>query len=530
MERRLLLLVAVAGLSAQLSTAAAQATPYVPNKDMAYGDLDALISVGLVRNVMAGERPYSRAAFRRFVEEALSRAGTVVSAPRIAEALERLATRFAIGEPGGLSVTAQEARVTTAHSAFRPMRSGVKGDGIDADLNPLLQGNEGRRLADGGTASYEAAVSAWSPFIAGELTPRVSLLFPRAGGGPAGNTTLANGYGRIVLSGLAVEAGRNNLILGHGLSGGPILSQNARGLDMVRFASERPARLPGVFGVLGLWQGALAVAALGENRDNPGSALSVLRLSGRPSTFLEYGISYLNIQGGKGAPPASWEERIHDFFLFWTDGGTLEISDKVVGVDIRVLIPALRTTVNANFLTTDDRGRFTQPAGGYWEDAVWQVGGDVTGLGADGRSDFAIEWTHAGPRAHTHGQYSSGVTLDRRILGSALGPNSTGLTGRWTWTARASRTRVTGAWERYSGDDYHWALIPGGGPWDYDWFKDGDNPDEIRVRIQSEYLRYQGWRGLETSFRIGYERVTRFNFGNAGRNGVVGEVVLRYGR
>lgn len=52
---------------------AAQATPYVPTLDPAYRDLDALVSAGLVRDVMAGERPYSRSGFARFVAEAEER-------------------------------------------------------------------------------------------------------------------------------------------------------------------------------------------------------------------------------------------------------------------------------------------------------------------------------------------------------------------------------------------------------------------------------------------------------------------------
>ena len=54
----------------------AQASPYVPNLDPAYQDLDALVAHGLVRDIILGERPYSRVAFARFAQEARGRIDT----------------------------------------------------------------------------------------------------------------------------------------------------------------------------------------------------------------------------------------------------------------------------------------------------------------------------------------------------------------------------------------------------------------------------------------------------------------------
>lgn len=326
---------------------------------------------------------------------------------------------------------------------------------------------------------------------------------------------------------VALDVGRNPVALGHGLAGGPLLSRNARGMDMVRLAADRPVRFPGFLGALGLWQGSFLLADMGDAQDTPGSQLVIMRLSGRPDEHVEFGISYLNIAGGENAPPANFDARIHDLFFFWTDGGFLEISDKVVGADLRLSAPEIGASLNVNFLTTDDRGRFQQPAGGYWEDAVWQAEGELVGLGPDGRMDAALQWTHAGPRPHSHGQFTSGVTLDQRILGSALGPNAAAVTGRLTWNASASRLRLIGAWERYSGDRYYWARIPGGGEWDYDWYRESDNPDELRVRAVAEWLRFEGWRGFETTVRVGWEHVTRFDFGDEGRHDLLAQWVVR---
>lgn len=518
-------------LAAMAHPAAAQATSYVSGLDPAYHDLDLLLSAGLVRDIMVGERPYSRAAFRRFAEEAARRLEGEPGSPRAMEALERLTRRFLAGPDSAgsrpLHPTPARVDLVVSRSPGRPLRSGADGS-IDGSLNPLLQRNQGRVVEDGMTAAFEAGLALEAGPLAVEFTPRAYAGAPR---GPAEARVSANvlgAYARAVVGPVALDVGRNSVSLGYGADGGALLSNNARGLDMVRLAADRPVRLPGPLGALGLWQGSFALADMGNDRDVPGSTLALMRLSARPGRYLELGVNYLNLQGGEGAPEASFRDRIHDLFFFWQDGGYLQISDKVAGADLRISVPEARSALYVNFLTTDDRGRFKQPAGGYWEDAIWLVGAQAQGLGAEGRVDFRLEWRHAGPRAHTHHQFTSGVTLDRRVLGEALGPNAAGVSAGLDWTGPVSRVRLTGAWERYSGGDYYWDRIPGGGFWDFDWYLAADNPDEIRKRLVLDYLRFEGWRDLETSLRVGYEHVTRFDYTDRSRHNVLAQLSLRY--
>ena len=70
----------------------AQASAYVPNLDPAYAELDALIASGLIREVLVGQRPYSRMTFARMVREARSNMedpGARAPSARILEALAR---------------------------------------------------------------------------------------------------------------------------------------------------------------------------------------------------------------------------------------------------------------------------------------------------------------------------------------------------------------------------------------------------------------------------------------------------------
>ena len=87
---------------------------------------------------------------------------------------------------------------------------------------------------------------------------------------------------------------------------------------------------------------------------------------------------------------------------------------------------------------------------------------------------------------------------------------------------------MTGAWELYSGDDWHVGRIPGGGLWDWDWTLLADNPDEIRKRITVDWTHLADGGGVETSIRLGYEHVTRYAFGDENRSNFLAQVKVGY--
>ncbi len=281
---------------------------------------------------------------------------------------------------------------------------------------------------------------------------------------------------------------------------------------------------------MGLWQASLLVADMGRSRDVPGSQMMVFRVSGRPLRFVELGLNYLNVQGGEGAPSATWRERLSDIFLFWNPvGRDVYVSDKVIGADVRVTLPAIGLELYANGLTTDDRGHFQQPANGLWEDAIWLVGARGGGLGVDGRLDVWAEWRHSGAEAQAHYQFSSGLTLDDRVIGDALGPHASSVQGGIDWTGPESRISVGGFWECFSGDDMFLGDRLGDQSFsDYTWVTLADNPDEIRKRITAEWTRFPDHTGLRTTLRLGYEHVTRFNFTEQNRSNFLVQFKLDY--
>ncbi len=550
--RRLLraLVLAVAGF-APPSGARAQATPYVPAPDPAYENLDALLTAGLVRGLILGQRPYSRLAFARAALDARARldAGREGSfaKPRVLEALARLESRFAdeieSACPAGAescpdpqsygSLRRAELSATWADSPPRTVpTSYTERSHIDADVDPLLQRDHGRVLVDGWTAAVETQ---WDGAIGRRLAlqvqPRVWLAEDPAGGAEA-DVTLVTGYARALLGNLSVVVGRDQVSHGHARAYRPVFSDNARGFDMIRLSMERPAHLPWIFRYLGPVGFTGMVADMGRDQDIPGSKLFVFEGAMRPHRNLEIGGAVLNHQLGEGAPEATVGQRIRDillivhrrgFFSIFPPVGA-EFSDKVVAADVRLTLPAQGLDVYAEVTTTDDHGFFKRPHEPFWTEAAWTWGARLSGLGDEGRVDLWTELGRNGVRIYTHHQFTSGLTLDRRIIGSPLGPLGTGIQGGLDWTGTKDRVSLGAAWERYSSDRYSDDPDTSG----LDWVKVADNPDEIRVRTTLAWTREAARPGLRMTVRLGYEHVTRFDFTDRNRSNFLAQVGLEY--
>lgn len=524
---------------------AGQASPWVPTLDPAYADLDVLVSRGLVRSVILGQRPYSRMAFARAAAEAREAlAGSEHGGrARIREAVERLETQFARERgllcPAGTDACPRaeaytalrgvSAQATLADSPPRPVPTPhTSQSNIDADVNPLLLGKQGRVLADGWTVGTEGILDlVLGNGVAAQIQPRAWLAEGMDGTAEA-DVTLLRGYVRGLVGNLSVEVGRNHLLQGSARAYGPVLSQTPRGFDLLRLSMEEPRRLPWVFRHLGPAGFAFWVADMGGGREFPHSKLFTYQGSIRPHPNLELGGALLNHQMGEGGPEATWTQRVRDLFFldrrrFLPVSALPAISDKALAADVRLTLPALGTDLYVEVMTTDDHNLFSSLETGLGTEAVWTAGFRVSGLGGDGRWDLWGEGGRNGVRPYTHHQYTSGMTLDRRILGSPLGPVANGVTLGVDWTGSGARVSWSGAAERYQGDRYRDDPSPG-----TDWIKIEDNPDEIRLRTTLDWTRQPAVTGLVTTVRLGYERVTRFDYTDQDRTNFLVQVGVGY--
>lgn len=526
---RFLIAVTVAASLACSAPAAAQASAYVPINDPAYHDLDALVAAGLVRDLMLGTRPYSRANFARAIAEAKNRVEKPIPGraapspkPRISEALTRLQARF--GTDGFHGIRGAELLASVGDTPTRSVLDREGSYGIDADIAPLVQRNNGRTIPDGSSIGGEV----WGDLTLGThfaaaLQPRVWLSAPRADDGGIG-AELVTGYARALFGNVAVDVGRNTLARGHSREMDPTLSTNARALDMVRISTERAGRLPWVFRYLGAMTAAGSISTLGDNRQNPGGFIVVWEGSVRPVRILELGLTLVSQQGGEGTPEATLRERILEtLFIAKRTAGVTQglwwdplIGDKFFGGEARLAIPRTGIDMYAEFGITDDHEFFfAHPHASLVYEAAWLGGFRWRGLGNQGRLDLWAEAAHNGAGPYIHTQMRSGMTLDRRVLGSPLGPLAIAFQGGATWAGKNTRLSFTGAWEQYPNDQYGYDT----GTTTY--FRTVDNPDEIRLRTTAEWVREDPLSRLTTRVKLGYEGTTRFAFTEQNRSSVL---------
>lgn len=497
---------------------AAQETALVSNMDPAYDDLAVLAALGLVLTTSAGEGPHSRAAFARWTAEARDRAeapGAPPPSARVQEILERFRRRFG-GERSAVALRSARLDVWAARSPSRLIGPGAANE-IDGVLNPLLQSNQGRQVADGWTAAAEFSgdLSA-GPFALG-FRPRAWTEQPRGAEPAKARSTFVDTYARVVGGAFALEAGRLSVSLGRGQHGGPLLSHNARGLDLARLASDRPFRLPGFLRGMGEWRASAMVANMGGSRDVPDSWLAGFRVSNRVWSKMQLALFYLNLQGGDGSPEGSFWKRAADLLLPFR-GGVVQVSDKVGGGDLQIAVPSVRALFYLNFVATDLRRNFNQFLRAYWQDAVWSGGVRTLGLGAQGRFDAWLEAKSAGPLVHTHSQFTSGLTLDGRVIGDPLGPNARSVAAGVSWTAPLWRLSATAARERYSGDE--WRLVGAfeGDPRPWEWTKIKARPAETRTRLTVDWTNRPAPGNVFVSARLAYEQAGNFNFAGGRRH------------
>jgi hypothetical protein len=226
-------------------------------------------------------------------------------------------------------------------------------------------------------------------------------------------------------------------------------------------------------------------------------------------------VSVLNQMGGRGAPSASFGDRLLDLvpiidplFIGRRD---IEISNKFAGWDVRLRFPSARGLewYLDGLLDDFDHRRIW---GSFRDDAGWITGVNLPRLTSDGRFQLAAEVQRTGLRYYQHVQFTSGVTLDNRIIGNALGAKSHAAYVRLSWDQGAtSSLALDGALELRSNDHYRTEWInEAENRWRF--VKVEDRPRETRTRVALTWSgEFLGPRPRVIA-EVGYERVGNFAF------------------
>ena len=389
---------------------------------------------------------------------------------------------------------------------------------IDATIAPLAQGRGGRLLADGSNWTLEPAFGGHAGEWSFQLRSRVRWV------GGEGIDPFERRVQEVWAEGpvgpLYVSVGRAPVVWGLTPLGGLMLSGQARGMDQVSIASRGTFRLPWIFRHSGPARASLSIARLEAARDIPHSFLVAYKVSVKPVPSLEAGVGVLNHSLGEGAPRASLGRRILDYLVLperFTDSRESQISNVLVGLDVRWRVPGTDGSHLYGAMAFDDFGRISELGRVFGQDAAYLAGLFVQSLTRGRRLSLRAEHRRTGVRFYQHGQFTSGLTLDGIVAGDPLGPNGRGsyvtlLAG----SDGSDRLAFQVAREQRSADFFVSEKTAQG---DLVFTVVTDLPNEVRTRLEVEWTRRwpaHSTRSVRTLVRVGYERSSAFGF-EAGR-------------
>ncbi|HET9455027.1 MAG TPA: capsule assembly Wzi family protein [Gemmatimonadaceae bacterium] len=522
--------------------AQAQATVSVEADDPILTTVDRLIAEGAIRTAVVGQRPWSRRELARLLAEARTYADSL--AP-----FDSLRARHIRGLLGGSAAGYESADAATTRflarlsseavvggAGAREIPFGGTGQGplgrIDAITNPLVERRLGRVYNDGSTYAIETAHRLQlGRDIAVALSPRVWLgdgadavsACDSCVGTPDLRRARPEDAAMLRIAAVTLGArnvrlvvGRDHLLLGQSMFGGGLmLSDNAPALDMVRIASDAPFLLPWFLRRVGPMQATAFLADLGGDRDIPHARLAGWKLSLVPSPRVEWGVSVLSQQGGSGAPGASVAQRVADLLplidVLVLQDRDLLFSNKLAGLDARVRFPEARG-LELYWEGVVDDFDIRRIGSSLTEDAAHVVGMTLARLAGDTKLRADLEARHTGLRFYQHEQFSSGLTVDRFILGDPLGPRARALAARITHDPGArSPLMLTWAIEQRSNDQY---VVSAEEQTAAGWrfVKVEDRPEEIRQRALLTWMPLLDGRMLRGRLDLGWEHVRQPGF------------------
>ena len=431
---------------------AAQATQAVPPNDPVYAFIDRLVAARLVDTVLVGQRSMSRREIGRIIAEASRSAG---ESGWLAARLRDYASAYPDTLRKGPVMAVADANAIYMDSPGRGIAPDADG-AIDVDVNPLSSNRLGRLIADGQTYDYRLSVSGgFTPWLAAAVSERMAWLDPRSGSGKS-RTDLEQLYARALWKNIGFLAGRDYLFFGQGVDAGIMASFNARAIDQVRIASDRPFVLPWILRYIGPSQATIALGDLGGAQFFPHTRFLAYKFSARPHRRFEIGVGLVEQVGGEGSPGGTFLQKTVDAIPI-IDGVILHrnflFSNKFVGVDIRHTLPGLKgVQVYAEGVFDDFDLRRVKSV--FTEDAGYVWGLSASCLPECGRVRASAEYHVTGLRFYTHGGYKSGFTVDQKFIGDPLGPRGRGAYGIVDVDGHRRALRFDFAYEDRSGNKY----------------------------------------------------------------------------
>ncbi len=475
---------------ALIVSAPSAASPNVPTDDPSYLELAQQRALGHIHLYTGGIRPLTEARVR----DLLLAAGVAPDDPFLPAALRAFWFR-----PFQRAIARFDAWSDDAAPYSTPNRP----EQMVGFVSVSCEYQEGRPCGTGvGLVSELDSSAGYGRWLSGFTR----VLLPVGSANYQTGPLLERGYANVELGPVALEGGRDILVLGPGARAQMMVSENAAPLDMIRISTSHPIKIPRIpvsISLLG------ALAWLRDPQTYHNTNLTILRAQLDLFDQFELGATHLLQFDGDGAPHLDFWEAIEEHFTrkgLVSNGGYqngLDYSNRRISFDGTY---TLKYFLGIRFyyeLAFEDLRKEIIDAWVYDGDHL--AGIDIPSITRSGKHGLIIEFQHIGISSQTHGTFTSGMTNDGFTLGTPLGPDS------WSLYAAPRIDLPRRAWVRpwvelirRSDDTY--MRIDYGPIYRLTY---GHEETRFRLGLQGQaFVR----RDLRANLRVIYEHVDTFEF------------------
>lgn len=392
---------------ALLASTSSNASPNLPLDDPAYLELAQQRALGHLKLYTGGVRPLTEARVR----DLLLAAGVPADNPVVPAAPRGFWFR-----PFQRAIL----RLDAFSDDAAPYSTALRPEQMVGAVSVSCQYQEGRPCGTGvgavGELDSSAGYGRW-------VSIAMRLLFPIGSDNYRLGPHLERGYINAEWGPIAVELGRDILVLGPGARAQMMVGENTAPLDLVRLSTSHPIKIPRIPVSIDL------LGAFGRLRDpqtfhNP--MITILRAQLEFFDQFELGGTHILEFNGDGAPHLGLGDAVAEHFtrkgLSPGMGYTTDYSNRRIAFDGTYTLKFLRGLRVYYELAFEDWRKHIVDA--YVFDADHLAGVDMPALTKTGKYGFTVEYQHIGARSQTHGTWTAGMTNADLTLGTPLGPDA----------------------------------------------------------------------------------------------------------
>jgi len=406
----------------------------MPIGSIYYDYLEKLDGMGYLKSMLYGTRPYSRMDMARWTLEAREASKSKPDATDFVETMisrleKALAPEIAQIRGGeGNAKTSFKLHSTSVELAATKLHNkdgyGYRGP-ANARWQSFSTNNKGHKYEDGGNMVV-------GMYASGNLGRDMALSVSGRAAWDKEDVTasLDEAYLATRVGIWNIEAGKQAIAWGQGVTGNFLFSDNARPRTMLKISNEEQPQSKGFLKFLGKTRFTAFASRLdGDRTENGVHDYEHPYLLGFRGDFtyknFTLGLARASMLGGKGN---AFHKR--DFGK-WLVGKNAYHDDKwndIAGVDFRWRMPGV--TLYGELYGEDQAGYAPS-------DVAYRGGIYIPRLSYDGTWDMRLEGAHTNRSWYSHGTYRAGWTYHDDIMGDSMGTNANRFYGNINYYASA---------------------------------------------------------------------------------------------